>query len=210
MVLASAENQIIFKDKKSYMRLTNDTSMDRFKLNQLAFEIAIDKDYMDVAYHFIENGLIHITWEMIRRMLLNRQEYLVKQCIKFGCKFDTGSAQVKKIFFAGRTAQPIEDRTIRLVDFIQIMLELRWKTREIIIILTNYNKNSQIDKVLDARELFLMFAMKRKLKLMSHIINSEDFLLEFTEDNFIDVVENDVYDMAVLLYREYFLKITRQ
>lgn len=90
------------------------------------------------------------------------------------------------------------------------MLELRWKTREIIIILTNYNKNSQIDKVLDARELFLMFAMKRKLKLMSHIINSEDFLLEFTEDNFIDVIENDVYDMAVLLYREYFLKITRQ
>ena len=53
-----------------------------------------------------------------------------------------------------------------------------------------------------------MFAMKRKLKLMSHIINSEDFLLDFTEDNFIDVIENDVYDMAVLLYREYFLKIT--
>mmetsp|Transcript_31446 Transcript_31446/g.39061 ORF Transcript_31446/g.39061 Transcript_31446/m.39061 type:complete len:241 (+) Transcript_31446:849-1571(+) len=55
-----------------------------------------------------------------------------------------------------------------------------------------------------------MFAMKRKLKLMSHVINSEDFLLEFTEDNFIDVIENDVYDMAVLLYREYFLKITKQ
>jgi len=55
------------------------------------------------------------------------------------------------------------------------MLELKWKTREIIIILTNYNKKSQIDQVLDSRELFLMFAMKRKLKLMSHIINSDDF-----------------------------------
>ncbi len=52
--------------------------------------------------------------------------------------------------------------------------------------------------------------MKRKLKLMSHMINSEDFLLELTEDNFIDVIENDVYDMGVLLYREYFLKITKQ
>ena len=90
------------------------------------------------------------------------------------------------------------------------MLELKWKSSEIIIILTNYNKQGKIDQVLDARELFLMFAMKRKLKLMSHIINSEDFLLEFTEDNFIDVIENDVYDMAVLLYREYFLKITQK
>ena len=52
-----------------------------------------------------------------------------------------------------------------------------------------------------------MFAMKRKLKLMSHLINCEDFLLEFSESNFIDVIENDVYDMAVLLYREYFLEI---
>lgn len=34
--------------------------------------MAIDKDYMDVAYHFIENGLVHITWEMIRKMLANR------------------------------------------------------------------------------------------------------------------------------------------
>ena len=52
--------------------------------------------------------------------------------------------------------------------------------------------------------------MKRKLKLMSHIINSEDFHFKFTEDNFIDVVENKVYDIAVLLYREYFLLVKDQ
>jgi hypothetical protein len=40
---------------------------------------------------------------------------------------------------------------------------------------------------------------------MSHVINSDDFSFEFREDNFIDVIENDVFDMAVLLYREYFL-----
>lgn len=32
--------------------------------------------------------------------------------------------------------------------------------------------------------------------------------MDFTEDNFIDVIENDVYDMGVLLYREFFLLIT--
>jgi hypothetical protein len=65
---------------------------------------------------------------MVRKMLSNRQEYLVKQCIKYQCKFDNSSAQVKKIVFAGRAARSFEDRTIRLVDFIQIMLELKWKS----------------------------------------------------------------------------------
>ncbi len=164
---------------------------------------------MDIAFHFIENGLVSITWEMVRKMLANRQEYLVKQCIKYGTKFDTGSAQIKKIVFAGRTSQPMEDRNIRLVDFIQIMLELKWKSQEIVTILANYYKKGQIDSI-DKRELFLLFAMKRKLKLMSHVINSDDFSFEFREDNFIDVIENDVYDMAVLLYREYFLLLRTQ
>lgn len=50
-----------------------------------------------------------------------------------------------------------------------------------------------------------MFAVKRKIKLMSMLINSDQFAMEFTEDHFIDVLENDAYDMGVLLYREYFL-----
>lgn len=90
------------------------------------------------------------------------------------------------------------------------MLELNWKTSAIMFTLEQYTKKSKIDPVLDSRELFLMFAMKRKLKLMSHMINCRDYQLEFTEDTFIDVIENDVYDMAVLLYREYFLRIKKK
>lgn len=89
------------------------------------------------------------------------------------------------------------------------MLELKWKSAQIIWVLSNYSKKGKIDSI-DLRELFLMFAMKRKLKLMSHLINSEDFSFEFNEDNFCDVIENDVYDIGVLLYREYFLLISRQ
>ncbi len=137
MELSAPDVQIIFKDKRGYLRLTDDDSYDRFKLNQLAFEVAIDKDYVDIAMNFIENGMVQINWEMIRKMLANFQNNLVSKCIKFGLKFDPSRTNVKRIFFAGRTAQPIEDRTIRLVDFIQIMLELNWKTREIIPHLTN-------------------------------------------------------------------------
>ena len=86
------------------------------------------------------------------------------------------------------------------------MLELKWSSDEIMAVLKQYYSKSNID-VTDARELFLLFTMKRKLKLMSHMINNDDFNLEFKEANFIDVIENDVFDMGVLLYREYFLEI---
>ena len=59
----------------------------------------------------------------------------------------------------------------------------------------------------EIREMFLIFAIKRKIKLMSFMINSEEFQMEFTEDNFIDILENSAYDIGVLLYREYFLLI---
>ena len=79
------------------------------------------------------------------------------------------------------------------------MLELKWSSSDIVFVLSNYNKKGKIDNV-DLRELFLLFAIKKKLKLMSHVINSEDFNMEFTDDNVIDVVENNVFDIAVLLY----------
>jgi hypothetical protein len=114
------------------------------------------------------------------------------------------SAGLKKMLFAGRAAAAIEDRAIRLVDFVQVMLELNWTSKEISEVLHNYSKKGKIDNF-DLRELFLMFAVKRKIKLMSMLINGDQFQMEFSEENFLDVLENDAFDMAVLLYREYFL-----
>jgi hypothetical protein len=134
---------------------------------------------------------------------------LVKQCIKYGTKFEAGDAQSKKLVLAGRAGKPLDDRSIRLVDFIHIMLEQKWQSAEIRQVLMNYSKKGKMDTQ-EMRELFLVFAIKRKIKLMSFMINSEEFQLEFGEDNFIDILENSAYDMGVLLYREYFLLITNK
>jgi hypothetical protein len=169
-------SKLLGKDS-SYQKLTSDESKySRYKLNQIAFETAIDKDYVDVAFHFIETGEATITWDLVRKMISRRQEYLVKQCIKYGSKFDAGMAShgLKKIVFAGRTAVPLEDRTIKLIDFVQVMLELNWKSKEISEVLINFTKKGKIDSI-DMRELFLMFAVKRKIKLMSMLINGEAF-----------------------------------
>ncbi len=112
------DTQSLFRDARSYHRLVDERSYDRWRLNQACFETALDKDYVDVAFHFIENGYVSLTWEMVRKMLSNRQEYLVKQCIKYQVRFDASSAQIKKVVFAGRSAQAFDDRAIRLVDFI--------------------------------------------------------------------------------------------
>lgn len=68
----------------------------------------------------------------------------------------------------------MEDRAIKLVDFIQVMLELKWKTKEILEVLKNYSKKGKIDMI-DLREMFVMFAVKRKIKLMSYLINGDEF-----------------------------------
>lgn len=58
--------------------------------------------------------------------------------------------------------------------------------------------------------MFLLFAIKRKIKLMSHLVNSDDFNFSVEEINFMDILENGAYDMGVLVYREYFLQINRR
>ena len=129
---------------------------------------------------------------------------MVKKCIKNNTKFESQDAQTKKLKFAGRAAAPLEDRTIRLVDFIHIMLELQWSSLEVRTVILNYCKKGKMERN-DLRELFLLFAIKRKIKLMSFLVNSEEFKMEVDENNFIDIIENSAYDIGVLVYREYFL-----
>jgi hypothetical protein len=63
----------ILGKENSYQKLTSDESKySRYKLNQIAFENAIDKDYVDVAFHFIETGDATITWDLVRKMIARR------------------------------------------------------------------------------------------------------------------------------------------
>jgi hypothetical protein len=59
------------------------------------------------------------------------------------------------------------------VDFMQKMLDLKWKTDEVMKVILSYSKKGKIDDI-DYREMFLLFASKRKLKLMSAMINNEE------------------------------------
>mmetsp|Transcript_22917 Transcript_22917/g.22223 ORF Transcript_22917/g.22223 Transcript_22917/m.22223 type:complete len:154 (+) Transcript_22917:94-555(+) len=66
---SNIEFQTLLGKERSYENLSKENSYSRFRLNQIAFQIAIDKDYFDVADHFITGGTVHITWDMIRKMI---------------------------------------------------------------------------------------------------------------------------------------------
>jgi hypothetical protein len=57
-------NQLLGKES-SYSQLSIENSFSRFRLCQIAFQISLNKDYGDIADHFIMSGKVHITWEMI-------------------------------------------------------------------------------------------------------------------------------------------------
>ena len=66
------------------------------------------------------------------------------------------------------------------------MLELKWSSLEVKEVINNYSKKGKMSSD-DLRELFLLFAIKRKIKLMSYLVNSDDFDMEINENNFIDI-----------------------
>ena len=45
-----------------FFNLTSTDNLSLHKLNQLAFEAALDKDYVDIAFHFIQSSQVTLTW----------------------------------------------------------------------------------------------------------------------------------------------------
>lgn len=57
---------------------------------------------------------------------------------------------------------------------------------------------------LDYEELFKLFIVKRKIKLLRFLFGHEKNLLEFDAELFLMALELDAYDMAALLFKEFF------
>lgn len=59
-------------------------------------------------------------------------------------------------------------------------------------------------KRLDYEELFKLFIIKRKIKLLRHLFTLDRKIFDFHADLFIKSLELDAYDMAALLFKEFF------
>lgn len=68
----------------------------------------------------------------------------------------------------------------------------------------NDDGGDEDETLLDYEELFKLFVVKRKIKLLRHLFSLEKSDFDFKPDLFLKTLELEAYDMAALLFKEFF------
>ena len=132
---------------ESYNNLVQEPStFERDQLDQRAFEICIEKNYLNWVEWFVETHNVTLKWDMVRFMLANKKKIdTVRKCINLKTNFDPTSAGLEKIIFAGTGYQSSFKRSLKIMDILQIMLEHGYGSQEIIDFLEDYNKSGALN-----------------------------------------------------------------
>ena len=193
----------ILKRFDAYEVLSNFTTKERFKLNNRAFYVSVYLNAVKLAEQILTNSQIILSTDLMVKMIESNQRELIKYCLKYHAEYDK---QIKnsRILLSGAHLEKSLSNKILLSDFFNLMLEQDYSFNTIcqqLIYLKHY---------INYREIFILFAVRRKVRLMSFLINSIELNFKFKPYLILDVLANDVYDIALLLYREYFLKLSEQ
>ena len=150
-----------------------------------------------MAEHILTNCNITLTHPLISRMLDFDQKELIYACIVRKARFDK-DIKSSRLLLSGHVEESLDEK-ILLSDFVFLMLEKRFPFRKVRFYL-HYLRD-----FINHRELFVLFAIRRKVRLMSYLLHVSDFQFQFAPHLLLDVLANDAYDIGVLLYREFFL-----
>jgi hypothetical protein len=151
----------------------------------------------------LTNSRIILSTELMTRMIETNQIKLIKYCLKYHAEYDK-DIKNSRILLSGAHLEQSLSNKILLSDFFNLMLERDYSFAKI------SKQLMYLKHFLNSREIFVLFAVKRKVRLMSYLINSMELNFNFKPYLILDVLANDVYDIALLLYREYFLKFSDQ
>ena len=199
----SSEISEILKISNNYDILCDPLSKERFKLNNLAFSITVNLNAVKLSEHILTNSKIILSADLMLKMIESDQRDLIKWWLKYHAEYDL-EIKNSRILLSGAHLEQSLSNKILLSDFFNLMLEKDYSHEEIcqkLIFLKHY---------VNYTELFVLFAVRRKVRLMSFLINSSDLNFQFKPHLIIDILTNDVYDIAMLLYREYFLKFSEE
>lgn len=118
---------------------------------------------------------------------------------------------MRKIFASSRrnpTHDAEAERELHFNDIIGVAFSIQSKTDTIIKLITLMRKEVQqktmpnIENQLDYKELYRLFVRLRKIKLLRYIFNLKSEF-QFEIGLFITALEEDAYDVAMLLHREF-------
>lgn len=185
----------------AYEILSDQTTKERFVLNNRAFSISVFMNAEFLSEQILTNSQIILSTNLMLKMIEQDQRELIKYCLKYRAEYDK-EIKNNRILLSGLDLEQSLSNKILLSDFFNLMLEKHYSFDQVsqkLIFLKNY---------INYREIFVLFAVRRKVRLLSFLMNSSEINFKFESFMIIDVLANDVYDIAMLLYREYFLRIS--
>ena len=192
---------LVLRHNDGYELLSEQNTRQRFILNNRAFSISVFLNVSFLSEQILTNSQIILSTQLMLKMIQHDQRDLIKYCLKYRAEYDK-EIKNSRILLSGAHLEQSLSNKILLSDFFNLMLEKNYSFAQIsqqMIYLKHY---------INYRELFVLFAARRKVRLLSFLINSSELNFKFEGYMIIDVMANDVYDIAMLLYREYFLKIS--
>lgn len=199
--ITESELSEILRKNNAFERLNNYTTKERALLNNRAFFVAVYLNATKLAELILTNSRIILSTELMIRMIENDQRELIRYCLKYKAEYDK-EIKNNRILLSGAQLEQSLNNEILLSDFFNLMLEKDYAYHRIcqqLVFLKHY---------INYREIFVLFATRRKVRLMSFLINSSDLNFRFKPYYILDVLANDVFDIALLLYREYFLQLS--
>jgi len=185
---------------------------------------ALERDYTFIVEDLMD-GRMPVTPKMIELLLIENQKKLLASLIAetlssyasrprfLDVEVNKYRNAVKNVIGSHLLDEEDEDglkgmKPLTAIDIVRIALDMKLNTTdmvELLKILRNEIKGSKVaDKAeqLDYKEFFRLFIKLRKVKLIRYLFNQR-IEFEFTVQIFIMALEEDCYDMAMLLHKEF-------
>ncbi|CAI2363473.1 unnamed protein product [Moneuplotes crassus] len=191
----------ILKQRNAFELLSNYRSKERSMLNNRAFFVSVYLNAEKMSEQILTNSNIVLSTQLMLRMIETDQSELIRYCLKYKAQYDQDIKR-SRILLSGAQIDASLSDDIQLSDFFNLMLQQDYSHERIchqLIFLKHF---------INYRELFVLFAVRRKVRLISFLMNSADLNFKFKPYLILDVLANDVYDITLLLYREYFLQLS--
>lgn len=201
--VTESELSEILKKHNAFELLSNHQTKERKILNNRAFFVAVFLNMVKLAEQILTNSMIVLSTELMVRMIESDQTELIRYCLKYKAQYDK-EIKNNRILLSGALLEASLSNEILLSDFFNLMLQKNYSYKRICqqLVFLKY--------FINYRELFVLFASRRKVRLVSFLINSSDLNFKFKSYLILDILANDVYDISLLLYREYFLQMSEK
>lgn len=193
-------------------------SAQRQKFNLMALKVAVQNEYYFMVDEILD-GRAYVTPQMLEFLLQEEQHHrlinmiviprnLAERCSvpKF---LDNKDAvyrqQLKKIFASSRkqniVGEPEQVRDLHFNDIVGVAFSIDSKTNVLIKLIGLMRREAKSNEI-DYKQLFRIFVRLRKIKLLRYLFNLKTEF-QFDVSLFIIALEEDAFDVAMLLHREF-------